>query len=238
MLSPVASGNRSDLRPTDPIVVVDRVRREFDGGAIVALDDVSLRIARREVVAVHGPSGSGKSTLLNIMAGLDHPTSGTITMNGRASPDPGEWSRLRAGAIGIVFQDFNLLPTLTASENVQVAMFGTCSPPERVRRATHLLEEVGIRHCAERFPPSLSGGERQRISVARSLANSPALLLADEPTSNLDSKAGAAIVDLLLELQRHRDLAMVIVTHDPALRERCPRRIAMVDGRVAEDVRG
>ncbi|HEV2745975.1 MAG TPA: ABC transporter ATP-binding protein [Allosphingosinicella sp.] len=218
--------------------MVDNVGRVFDDGAIVALNDVSLSVGRRELVAVHGPNGSGKSTLLNMMAGLDHPTCGTVTVNGRRSPSTDEWSRLRAGAIGIVFQDFNLLPTLTASENIQVAMFGTRSPAERARRAAHLLEEVGIGHCAARLPPKLSGGERQRISIARSLSNDPALLLADEPTSNLDTKAGVALVDLLLELQKTRELAMVMVTHDPNVRERCPRKIAMQDGRVAEDVRG
>ncbi len=226
------------MEPTDTILVVERVSRVFDGGAIVALDDVSLSVGRTELVAVHGPNGSGKSTLLNVMAGLDHPTGGTVTVNGLRAPGTEQWSRLRAGAIGIVFQDFNLLPTLTASENIQIAMFGTRSPAERARRAARLLEEVGIAHCAGRLPTKLSGGERQRISIARSLANDPALLLADEPTSNLDTKAGAAVVDLLLDLQKARELALVIVTHDPAVRERCPRRIGMQDGRVADDVRG
>ena len=221
----------------DSILVIDRVRREFDGGTIVALDDVSLTIGRRELVAIHGPNGSGKSTLLNVMAGLDLPTGGTVAFDGRAR-SPGEWTRLRAGAIGIVFQDFNLLPTLTASENVQVAMFGAvASPAERWRRSAAVLEEVGIGHCAERLPPQLSGGERQRVSIARSLANGPELLLADEPTSNLDSRAGAAVTDLLLDLQTARGLALVIVSHDEKVRERCPRSIGMIDGKVVEDAR-
>jgi putative ABC transport system ATP-binding protein len=219
-------------------LVIDRVGRDYDDGAIVALNDVSLSLGRRELLALHGPNGSGKSTLLNMMAGLDQPTRGSVTVNGCRSPNTEEWSRLRAGVIGIVFQDFNLLPTLTASENIQIAMFGTSSPAERARRATDLLREVGIDHCADRFPPELSGGERQRISIARSLSNGPALLLADEPTSNLDTKAGAAVVDLLLDLQKTRDLAMVIVTHDRAVRERCPRMVGMQDGRIVEDVRG
>ena len=201
------------------------MRREFDGGAIVALDDVSLSVGRRELVAVHGPNGSGKSTLLSVMAGLDLPTSGTVTVDGRRSPSHDQWTRLRAGAIGIVFQDFNLLPTLTASENIQVAMFGRRSAPERWRKANELLEEVGIAHRATSFPPQLSGGERQRVSIARSLANDPELLLADEPTSNLDTRSGAAVIELLLDLQATRGLAMVIVTHDANVRERCPRTV-------------
>jgi len=224
------------LGQADSILIVDRVRREFDAGAIVALDDVSLSVGRRELMAVHGPNGSGKSTLLSVMAGLDLPTSGSVTVDGGRSPSPDQWTRLRAGAIGIVFQDFNLLPTLTASENIQVAMFGRRSAPERLRKANELLEEVGIAHRAAHFPPQLSGGERQRVSIARSLANDPELLLADEPTSNLDSMAGAAVTDLLLDLQATRGLAMVIVTHDAKVRERCPRTVGMRDGRVVEDV--
>ena len=215
------------------------MRREYDGGSIVALDGVSLTIGRRELVALQGPNGSGKSTLLNIMAGLDRPTGGTISFDGHASPRPEAWTRLRAGAIGIVFQDFNLLPTLTASENIQIAMFGTVrSPAERGRRSAALLEEVGIGHVAGRLPPELSGGERQRVSIARSLANDPSLLLADEPTSNLDSKAGVAVTDLLLTLQQVRDMALVIVTHDEAVARRCARRVRMKDGKVTEDARG
>ena len=226
------------LSKDDPILAIDGVRRDYDGGAIVALDGVSLTIGHAELVGVHGANGSGKSTLLGLMAGLDRPTGGTVTFDGRVSPTPAEWTRLRAGAIGIVFQEFNLLPTLTASENVQIAMFGTVAgAAERARRAAALLEEVGIFHCAGRLPTRLSGGERQRVSIARSLANDPRLLLADEPTSNLDSKAGAAVTELLLALHAARALALVIVTHSAAVLERCARRIRMVDGKVAEDAR-
>jgi putative ABC transport system ATP-binding protein len=226
------------VNPEDPILVIDNVRREFDGGTIVALDGVSLTIGRGELTGIHGSNGSGKSTLLNIIAGLDLPTAGSVTFAGHVAPTSDEWTAFRGRAIGMIFQEFNLLPTLTASENVQVAMFGAVrSAADRQRRAGELLDEVGIAHCAQRLPPQLSGGERQRVSIARSLANHPQLLLADEPTSNLDTKAGAAVTDLLIDLQTARGITLVVVTHQPALLERCPRQIGLMDGKVIEDVR-
>jgi len=226
------------MTSANPLLTLENVSRAFDGGTIVALDDVSLRVERHELTAIHGPSGSGKSTLLGIMSGLDTPTSGQVTFEGCRSPMPGQWASLRASTIGIVFQDFNLLPTLTAAENVQVAMFAALPNAAKRRQASmERLAEVGIAHCADRFPPQLSGGERQRVSVARSLANNPQLLLADEPTSNLDTKAGAAVVDLLLDVQKARGIAMLIVTHDRSVIERCPHRIQMSDGRIIDDSR-
>lgn len=222
----------------ESIVALDEVKRAFDGGAITALDGVSLRFGRRELVAVLGPSGSGKSTLLNLMAGLDTPSEGAVVFDGHRSPTAEAWTALRARRIGLVFQDFNLLPRLTASENVQVAMFGAgLRAGERRRRAEALLEEVGVGDCAARLPPQLSGGERQRVSIARSLANEPDLLLADEPTSSLDSRSGAAVTDLLISLREKRSITLVIVSHQPAMVERCPRRIAMMDGKVVSDER-
>jgi ABC-type lipoprotein export system ATPase subunit len=218
------------------ILTLDRVGRTFDGGSIVALKDASLAIGDDELVAIHGPSGSGKSTLINLLAGLDRPTSGLVSFAGRPSPTPGEWARLRATRLGIVFQDFNLLPTLTAAENVELAMFGHgLNAAERRRRASARLAEAGVAHCAGRLAFQLSGGERQRVGVARSLANDPELLLADEPTSNLDSVSGAAVTDLLLETRRSRRMSLVIVTHDAALIARCPRRVRLADGEIVED---
>ena len=218
------------------ILTLDRVGRTFDGGSIVALKDASLAIGDDELVAIHGPSGSGKSTLINLLAGLDRPTSGLVSFEGRPSPTPAEWARLRATRLGIVFQDFNLLPTLTAAENVELAMFGHgLSAAERRRRASARLAEAGVAHCAGRLAFQLSGGERQRVGVARSLANDPELLLADEPTSNLDSVSGAAVIDLLLEMRRRRHMSLVIVTHDAALIARCPRRVRLADGEIVED---
>ena len=220
------------------ILTLDHVSRSFDGGRITGVDDVTLSVRRCETAAVLGPSGSGKSTLLNLMSGLDVPTRGTVTYDGRIAPSAAEWTRLRGARIGLVFQDFNLLPTLTASENIEVAIFGRVSPAaERRRRAAARLAEVGLAYCARRLPRELSGGERRRVGIARALVNDPELLLADEPTGNLDSASGAAVANLLLALPAMRRMSLVMVTHDASLIARCPRRIHLVDGRVVEDVR-
>lgn len=220
------------------ILALDRVSRAFDDGRIIGVEDVTLELRRREVAAVFGPSGSGKSTLLSLMSGLDVPTHGTVAYDGQVAPSAAHWTRLRGARIGIVFQDFNLLPTLTASENIEVAIFGRVSPAaERRRRAAARLADVGLAHCVNRLPRELSGGERRRLGIARALVNDPELLLADEPTSNLDSASGAAVANLLLALPETRRMSLVIVTHDSSLIARCPRRIHLVDGRVVEDVR-
>lgn len=220
--------------PTDqPVLRLADVGRQFDSGNIVALRDVSLELRAGDLIAITGPSGSGKTTLLNIMAGLDRPTSGTVTFAGIASPSAGAWTRLRATRLGVIFQEFNLLPTLSAAENVEVAMFGVVpSAAERRRRALERLDEVSVAYCAHRRPAQLSAGERRRVGIARSLANDPDVLLADEPTSNLDTTTAAAVLDLLFRLQRRRGMAMAIVTHDPVVVARCPCCLHVVDGRI------
>jgi ABC-type lipoprotein export system ATPase subunit len=216
---------------------LERASRTFDSGRIVALRDVTLSIAQGELIAVHGPSGSGKSTLLNLLAGIETPTSGSVSFEQLALLSAAVWTALRARRIGIVFQDFNLLPTLTAAENVEISMFGQLrGAANRRRRVLELLAEMGIANRAEQRPQELSGGERRRVGIARSLANMPDILLADEPTSNLDSATGQAISSLLLDLHHGRGVTMVIASHDRALIERCPRRIRMLDGAIAEDV--
>jgi putative ABC transport system ATP-binding protein len=222
----------------DPLLVLDGVKRVFDGGRIAALRGISLRLERGDLVALYGPSGSGKSTLLNLMAGLDEPSAGTVTFDGLLAPNRARWTELRGERIGLVFQDFNLIPTLTASENVEVAMFGRVrNRTERRMRALAALTEVGVSHCATRLPNELSGGERRRVGVARSLVNQPELLLADEPTGNLDMVAGAAVTQLLLDLHKSRGMTLVLVTHDPAVIRCCSRRIRLVDGHIVEDHR-
>ena len=222
--------------PNPPIVRLESVRKDYDGGTITALDDVSLEIRHGQSVAVVGRSGSGKSSMLNAMAGLDRPGRGRVLIDGCEPPSAAEWTRLRRSNLGLVFQSFLLLPTLTARENVEAAMFPRIrSVAARRSRAADLIAEVGLANRAHHRPGALSGGERQRVAIARSLANDPRLLLADEPTGNLDSRTAAHVLDLLLSLHQTRGMTLVLVTHDAAVADRCQRQIQMVDGRIADD---
>jgi len=218
------------------LIVLNGVGRRYDGGRIVALADVSLTIDAGETIALSGRSGSGKSTLLHLMAGLDAPSSGSVLFQGEKVGGPSAWARVRARSIGVIFQSFNLLPTLDVLRNVMVPMLGV--EPERARRrqrATELLERVGLGHRLAHRPTELSGGERQRVAIARSLANRPVLLLADEPTGNLDSENGSAVTDLLIDVAAHDRMSLVIATHDNAIATRLRRRIDLLDGRVVGD---
>jgi putative ABC transport system ATP-binding protein len=200
---------------------------------LTILHPLDLTIADRQVVAVTGPSGSGKSTLLGLVAGLDSPSTGRILIGGTDITALGEdeLARLRGRRIGFVFQFFHLLPSLTAFENVLVPMeiAGAADAP---RRARTLLEEVGLSERGHHYPSQLSGGEQQRIAIARALANNPPLLLADEPTGNLDSVTGHQIIELLLEVNRSRGTTLVLVTHDPDLAASAGLTIALRDGHV------
>jgi putative ABC transport system ATP-binding protein len=219
-----------------PLVRLAGVGRVFDGGAVVALHDVDLEIHAGECVAILGPSGSGKSCLVNMMSGIDAPSAGRIDWNGARAASRSAWTALRRRAIGIVFQEFNLLPTLTAIENVEIALFGHGLPAsERRKRAAAALEQVGLGGRLHHLPHALSGGERQRVAIARSLANRPDLLLADEPTGNLDSASAAMVADLLFGLHAKGGAALVLVTHDETLARRCQRCIRIKDGRIVED---
>src|SRR5215510_593627 len=217
------------------LVELNQVRREFDGGRIVALHGVSLAIEEGETLAIVGPSGSGKSTLLNLLCGLDHPTSGEVKFEGRAVTGRLDWRRIRARHVGIVFQSFCLLPELTARENVEVAISTNLSDKERRSRSLDLLEAVGLAERADNKPPRLSGGERQRVAIARALINRPRLVLADEPTGNLDQTTGRSVLDLLLGVVRSRGATLAMITHEPAVAACCGRRIKIVDGRIASD---
>jgi putative ABC transport system ATP-binding protein len=212
------------------------VTRIFDRGAVMALDNVDLAIGAGECIAIVGASGSGKSSLVNMMSGIDRPTSGQVRWKDRPVASRQEWAELRRNSIGIVFQEFNLLPTLTAIENIEVAMFGrVASPRERRKRAEDALDRVGLAARAGHLPSALSGGERQRTAIARAIVNSPRLLLADEPTGNLDSVNAGLISDLLLNLQKSGDVTLILVTHDEGLAARCSRRIRIRDGHIVED---
>jgi putative ABC transport system ATP-binding protein len=219
------------------IRVRDLVMRLRSGaGVVTILDGVSLDVEPGQFVAITGPSGSGKSTLLGLIAGLDRPTAGSVRVDGveLASLDEDSLARLRLAKIGYIFQSFHLIPTLTALENVAVPL-ELAAVPEAEARASALLEEVGLKLRVGHYPAELSGGEQQRVALARAIANQPRLLLADEPTGNLDSATGAQIIDLLLGLHRRHGTTLILVTHDPALAAHAGRVIELRDGRVVSD---
>ena len=217
-----------------PLIALVHVRREFDKGQIVAIDDVSLEVERGESVAITGPSGSGKSTVLNLMCGLDMPTGGEVQFDGKRIDGRVDWARVRARRMGFVFQNFCLIPNLTAKENVEVALLGQISGVRaRADRANALLAGLGLAGRTHLHPPNLSGGERQRVAIARALANRPDVIVADEPTGSLDRKSSRAIMEILVGLQRDAGTALVVVTHDPEVAAICGRKIELVDGRIA-----
>ena len=205
------------------------------GRPVHALREVDLSIGSGEYVSVMGPSGSGKSTLLNILGCLDRPTAGSYTLDGQevARLDEGELSKVRRHKIGFVFQAFHLVPRLTAAENVELPlMFAGVDRAERAMRVASALRSVGLSERAQHRPDQLSGGERQRVASARAVVMGPSILLADEPTGNLDSASGAEVVSLLEGLNAG-GLTLVVVTHDPAIGRRAHRRVRLVDGAVA-----
>lgn len=209
------------------------IAKEFDGGNVRALRGVTFGILPGEFVAITGPSGCGKTTLLQEMGALDRPTSGRLFYNGKSIPDLPDPARYRARKIGFIFQAFYLLPTFTALENVQIPMFeGELPASQRKERAASLLKSVGMGHRLHHLPGKLSGGERQRVAIARSLANQPAALLADEPTGNLDSENAVLILDILRELHREKKMTLVMVTHDLGIARIAGRTIYMKDGRI------
>lgn len=218
------------------MIQLENVSREYgDGKVVYALDHVSLRIERGERVAVMGPSGSGKSTLLNLVCGLDEPTSGEVIIDGSniASLDDDRRTRLRREKIGMVFQTFNLLSTLTALENVALPLrLSGSSKKEADSRAKAMLEKVGLGARVTHRPDQMSGGERQRIAIARALIFQPPVLLADEPTGNLDSKTGEEILALLDGLHREFNTTILMVTHNEEAAEHCDRVIRLRDGKV------
>jgi putative ABC transport system ATP-binding protein len=219
-----------------PLLEAHSLTREYDEGRVKALRGVDFSINGGEFVAIVGPSGCGKSTLLQLLGALDRPTSGTLLYRGNSLADDPNPAAYRAREVGFIFQAFHLLPTFTAAENVQIPMFETNrSVSERGERARELLRLVGLEDRQDHFPSKLSGGERQRVAIARSLANSPSLLLADEPTGNLDSKNAHAVLDLIIRLQQDEGRTMILVTHDPTIAARAERILRMMDGRVIAD---
>lgn len=225
------------------LIRLDAISRRFTlgGTEVAALDRVSLRVAEGEYLAVMGPSGSGKSTLLNVLGLLDRPDEGQYWLGGQdiATLSEPALAQLRGHRIGFVFQSFHLISRLTARENVELPLM-LCGvlPAERHRRSQRLLEELGLDNRADHRPAELSGGQRQRVAIARAMAMAPRLILADEPTGNLDSRSGEEVITLLEGLNREQGITLVVVTHDPRLGERAGRRISMDDGPISSDSGG
>lgn len=224
--------------PASPAIRTENVCRHYPmGGSVIrAVDGISLSIARGQFVALLGPSGSGKSTLLNLLAGLDRPTSGSVIVEERdlAQMSSDQLARYRRNDVGMVFQAFHLIPTMTIMENVELPMrFAEVERPERAQRVRESLERVGLGKRLQHRPAELSGGEQQRVSLARALANRPSLLLADEPTGNLDSRTGEDILSLIREVSLSLGMTVVMVTHERALAERFAERLIFLgDGKL------
>jgi ABC-type lipoprotein export system ATPase subunit len=217
------------------VETIDLTRVYGDGAEIRALDGANLRIAAGELVAVMGPSGSGKSTLLNILGALDRPTSGRVLIDGQDLSELRDKDAFRARTVGFIFQLHNLLPTMTARENIEIPMIGIVTASVRKQRATQLLAQVGLEDRSHHLPGQLSGGQRQRVAVARALANQPRLVLADEPTGNLDTAAGQDLLRLIKEINQNSGTTFLLVTHDPAVARLTQRVIAMQDGRIVRE---
>jgi putative ABC transport system ATP-binding protein len=207
-------------------------------GPVHILRGIDLGIAGGETVSVVGPSGSGKSSMMMLIGGLERPTGGTVTVAGHELGSMGEdaLARFRRDHVGIVFQDFHLVPTMTAQENVAIPL-EFAGRGDAFDRAQQCLEQVGLGHRLSHYPGQLSGGEQQRTALARAFAAEPSLLLADEPTGNLDGETGRQVIDLLFDLCRTDGTTLVLITHDPALAQRCDRQVQLVDGQVVDDGR-
>ncbi len=228
------------MRNNDELIRTEDLEKTYHSDSVEtpALRGVALRIAHREFAAVAGPSGSGKSTLLNLLGGLDRPSRGEIFLEGmamsRLSRD--ELARLRLERIGFVFQDYNLIPVLTVIENAAFVLeLRGVDHKTRTQQAGAILSELGIEKYARQFPNRLSGGEQQRVAIARAVAAAPAVVLADEPTANLDTEASLGLIDLMRQLNEHKEATFLFATHDSRLLDRVRRVITLVDGRVTAD---
>jgi ABC-type lipoprotein export system ATPase subunit len=223
---------------TEPVLEVRRLRKSYENGRIEALRGVDLSICAGEFLAISGPSGSGKSTLLQLLGGLDSPSSGEVLFHNAPLKGEIDLDHFRSRKVGFIFQAFHLLPTLRVVENVQVPMLAVeGNGRNRAERAESLLREMGLEGRLTQYPSQLSAGERQRVAIARALANNPEVLLADEPTGNLDSENSARIMEMLTAIQRSHGMTLVIVTHEDEIANSAPRHVRLRDGRIHEDRR-
>ena len=224
----------------EPMIELDELRLTLQSaaGAVNILRGVTLRVAAGEAVGIVGPSGSGKSTMLSVIAGLERPTSGRVAVAGVdfAGLDEDALALFRRDTVGIVFQSFHLIPTMTALENVAIPL-ELAGRADAFERAAEDLGLVGLGHRHTHYPAQLSGGEQQRVALARAFAAMPKLILADEPTGNLDGKTGQAVIDLLFDIHAKRGTTLVLITHDLALARRCDRVLRVADGQIVDDGR-
>lgn len=224
-----------------PIIELRKVSKIYstDGVPVNALKDVSLEVNKKELIAVTGPSGSGKSTLLHIMGCLDRPTHGKVYIEGKdiSHLSDNDLAKIRRQKIGFVFQFFNLIPNFTALKNVELPMVFS-NMPNREKRAKELLRIVGLEKRMTHYPSQLSGGEAQRVAIARALANKPEVILADEPTGNLDTKSGKEILNLLVKLNKTQNLTLILVTHESYIASYAKKRIYIKDGQIIKEKRG
>ncbi|MEJ2078563.1 MAG: ABC transporter ATP-binding protein [Acidobacteriota bacterium] len=226
--------------PTEEVILARGIRKTYsdNGVPVEALRGVDLEVRKGEFTAVVGPSGSGKTTLFNVLSGLDTPTTGEVWLAGKriSAMSGGELSDFRRDHIGFVFQAYNLIPVLTVSENIEYIMLLQGVPArERRRRIEKVLEEIGLGGMADRLPTKLSGGQQQRVAVARAIVAEPSLILADEPTANLDSMTGTGLLDMMRELNKTKGMTFLFSTHDEMIMERARRLVTLKDGRVEKD---
>ncbi len=217
---------------TSPQLELRTVTKHYDDGRVQALRGVDMTVGAGEFVTISGPSGSGKSTILHLLGGLDTPTSGEVRFQNSPLGPASDTDLYRSQHVGFIFQAFHLLPTLSALENVQVPMMAAKAASRNAERAEALLNEVGMEHRMHHFPNELSAGERQRVAIARALANSPSILLADEPTGNLDTENSTRIMKILTGIQHKRGMTLIVVTHESDIAASAPRHIRIRDGRV------
>lgn len=224
------------------IITMERLEKEYNTNGIIvkAVQGINLSIERGEFSAIAGPSGSGKTTLLNIIGGLDRPTGGTVNVGGNelSSLNARELSDMRLRRIGFIFQAYNLIPVLSAIENVEyVLLLQGVGKEERTRRSLDILREVGLENETHRLPKELSGGQQQRVAVARAIVSEPDIVLADEPTANLDQWTGATLLDLMKQLNASKRITFLFSTHDSMVMERAERLIYLIDGKISSDSR-
>jgi putative ABC transport system ATP-binding protein len=218
---------------TNPILEARSLKKSYDDGQIEALRGVDLSVAAGDFVSISGPSGSGKSTLLQLIGGLDTPTGGEVFFNNAVLGSSIDLDIYRSHYVGFIFQAFHLLPTLRAIENVQVPMLAMKrDAQDRAQRAEVLLRKVGLENRMRQYPNQLSAGERQRVAIARALANNPSILLADEPTGNLDSANSALVMEILIGIQKEHGMTLIVVTHENEIANSAPRHIRIRDGRI------